>query len=740
MTKNTVGKSLELIPADDQAKEVGRSVFEVLAKVITDKMNMGLHDKWLAHYKLGKNKHWKKISKKVPLIAANLLFLHRQRTSNMLTDNNPTFNVAKVGDTADDQEEVYLGLERAAAHWWQDQEQQDVLESSVQNGETYGAAIEKVVFNPSLEYGLGEVETIIVDPFHFGFYPVKLKNPKELQKAEAIVHFWPMPVREAHRRWPKFKDKIKPDSEFLADLGDERREVSSGGVSSQGTLVKLAGIINRLLNVAKEAKEEDDETLVVECWVKDYTMVKEQVEEEQEVENPETGELETIPQTIEKTSPKYKGHIRYIVTCNGGDIVMEDRDNPNVNPDLPDEEAQKTYLYDKFPFTMVNSVKDTANAWGMSDFEQLAELNKEFDKSISQLVMIKDKVARAKIVNPKTSGVPNKDFTNYPGIINPINAVEGQGIRYLDFPVSGIDIEKMIDIFRNLFFSIAGTFELEKAQQAGRDVIAYKAIAALLEHAATMMRGKERSYSRLTRERGRMYLSHVMNFYTEDRWITYEEQGTEQTMKITGSEMIIPAKLTVVSGSTMPISKVQQREEAVYLFEKQAIDLEHLHEKLDTSGRSEMLKRMEMGPLGELFERLAALGLPENMLATVQQIAQLDPKEFEKAMKAGELPSFDIPQEEGEGEEGVTEQDLAAQQQQIEADKADAEIKKTEAETALIQAKIDTEEAKQRTEEATIEAEQEKIKIEKEKVKIERVKAVEGLRKPKPVKKTKKEK
>jgi len=730
MAKNTVEKSLELIPSSDKPKDVGRAVFNVVSTIITDKINQGLHDKFLAHYKLAKNKHWKKILKKVPLIAANLLFLHRQRTSNMLTDNNPTFNVAKAGDVADEQEEIYLALERAAAYWWQEQEQQDVLESSVQNGETYGTAIEKVVFNPSLEYGLGEVETIVIDPYHFGFYPVKLKNPKDLQKAEAILHFWPMGVREAWRRWPKFRDKIKPDSEHLADLGDERREVSSGEVSSGGTLVRLAGIVSRLINIAKETKEEDDETLIVECWVKDYTMVKEQVEESREIENPDTGEIENIPQTIEKTAPKYKGHIRYIVICNGGDVVMEDRDNPNVNPDLSDEEAQKTYLYDKFPFTMVNSIKDTANAWGMSDFEQLAELNKEFDKAISQLVLIKDKVARAKIINPKTSGVPNKDFTNYPGIINPINAAEANGIKYLDFPVSGIDIEKMIEIFRNLFFSIAGTFELEKAQQAGRDVIAYKAIAALLEHAATMMRGKLRSYGRLIRERGRMFLSHVMNFYTEDRWVTYEEKGIKQGMKIKGSEMIIPAKLTVVSGSTMPISKVQQREEAIFLFEKQAIDLEHLHEKLDTSGRSEMLKRMKMGPLGELFERLGALGLPENILEAVQQIAQLDPKEFEKAIKAGELPSFNIPQQEGE-EQGVTEQDLAAQQQEIDADKAAAEIKKTEAETELVKAKIETQKVEQRAKQASIEAE-------KEKLKIERVKAVEALRKPKAAKKAKK--
>jgi hypothetical protein len=45
-----------------------------------------------------------------------------------------------------------------------------------------------------------------------------------------------------------------------------------------------------------------------------------------------------------------------------------------------------------------------------------------------------------------------------------------------------------------------------------------------------------------------MYLSHVMNFYTEERWITYKDPSGEKAVKsVVGTEMIIPAKLTVVS-------------------------------------------------------------------------------------------------------------------------------------------------------------------------------------------------
>jgi hypothetical protein len=199
-------------------------------------------------------------------------------------------------------------------------------------------------------------------------------------------------------------------------------------------------------------------------------------------------------------------------------------------------------------------------------------------------------------VNPKDSGVANAAFNNRLGIINPASQAAAQGIRYLEFANNTKDIETVLGIYKELFLQVAGSHELEQAVESAKPVIAHKAIAALLEQAATMMRGKIRNYSRLIRERGRMFLSHAQNWYAEDRFITFATDAGPAAMSVRGTVLRVPARLSVVSGSTMPVSRVQQREEALALFEMGAIDRRDLLEKLDWSGREALLGRLEGGP------------------------------------------------------------------------------------------------------------------------------------------------
>ena len=90
-----------------------------------------------------------------------------------------------------------------------------------------------------------------------------------------------------------------------------------------------------------------------------------------------------------------------------------------------------------------------------------------------------------------------------------------------------------------------------------------------------------------------MFLSHMQNWYTEERWISFTEEGRAAVAPLHGARCRVPARLTVVSGSTMPVSKVQQREEALALFEMGAIDRRDLLEKLDWSERAAVLERLE---------------------------------------------------------------------------------------------------------------------------------------------------
>jgi hypothetical protein len=659
---------------------LGYRAFALLAEIIQHKETLGLPGKWNRNYELGKNKHWRNTSKKASLVSANLLHTHRTRTVNMLTDNNPTFNVRPNGELPPDKEDLYNTLLKTAEFWWADTEQQGVLEKTVLNGETYGLTIEKMLFNPELEQGLGEIETALADPFHIGWWPLKENN---IQKCEGVVHYYPMTVREAQRRWPDLAESITSDKEMLEKLADSRLEVQANSARRNvgSYITSFGNAIKHVLNMATGGDQEGDEVLVCEFWVKDYTRIRS-----------DDGKTE---------EDLYPGNIRRVTVLNGGDTVVDDQANPSINPTLDVKQAAQTFLWDKFPFIKTHSVTDTGNPWGMSDFEQLEMLNIEVNKTLSQFTLVKDRVARVKLINPQDSGVDNTELNNAPGIINPSSGLVSQAIRYLDPPKIDMNILEALKVYKEFFFLVSGSFDMEQADAIGSNVIAYKAIAALLERAATMLRGKIRNYSGLIRERGRMFISLMQNWYDTERFISYDQDGEDVTEKIKGSELIIPAKLSVVSGSTMPVSNIQVREEALALFDKGAIDNEELLKSMDWPEWKRVIGRMKMGPIGEFLEKLGMMGFPPMFLEAMTEIGQMEMKDFERAIKDGEIPMLQQllqPHPEQEGIEGPPQDPMEmaeARKVMAEVMKIEADAEKIGAETELVMEKINTEKVNQ---------------------------------------------
>jgi hypothetical protein len=697
-------REYNLIPPEGD-KDVGKKIFMLLEAIIKDKEALGLtgpEGRWIRNHELVHGRHWRNTPrKKVPLVTVNLIKDHIVRTVNELTDNNPTFNVVRYGEPPEQgQENNFELIQRVVESWWGDTEQQDDLETSTHNNELYGITIEMMSFDDEAEYHLGEALPVIVDPFCFGFWPLTLKSPKELQKADALFFYYPMSVREARRKWPHMADQIRPDTEQYEDaIGATRREVTANALAtgaSTGLFQRVGTKVLELLHIGGVSIDEgEDQVLVVMCWCKDYTTVRN-----------EKGEI----------VPKYKGYLRRILTCNDGKVILSDESNPNINPELPDEIAQRTYLYDKFPFYAVNSVKNTSNAWGEGDIEQLEQLNIELDKAISQDVLEKDRAVRRKTINPKTSGVDNVEFNNVQGIIRPVNAEQGAGIRHLDTPKNPVDIKASIELFKELFFRAAGTFDIDNVQTNAKGVLAYKAIAALLERAATMKRGKIRAISRLVRERGRMYVSMVQNFYVEDRFVSFQDKSGHDTVKqFRGSDLVIPAKLSVVSGSTMPVSQVQRREEAIELARGGWIDQEDLLDKLNWPSKNDIIDRRNKGIFGKLFEKLAAIGVPPEFLDMFGKIGQLDDKKFEQELKKGTLPNFEqilmnIADAVNAGE-GQQQENPEAEKANAELAKLTAEAQKITAETQLVIEKIVTERVDQEVRMAGIRYDEEELKI-----------------------------
>ena len=264
---------------------------------------------------------------------------------------------------------------------------------------------------------------------------------------------------------------------------------------------------------------------------------------------------------------------------------------------------------------------------------------------------MKDRVSRSPLINPKDTMVDNADFTNAARIVRPKNSVVAKSIRYMESPPVQADIHNILTIYRELFDKVAGTFDLTDPQiMKGR--LAFKSIAAILENMHTLIRGKIRTYGRMIRDRGRMYISHLQNWYTEERFFFLEEDGLPIQGSLTGPDAIMPLHFQVVAGSTMPTSRLQRREEAMELFKMEAIGVRELLEALEWPDRANIATKMEMGVVGPLLERMQALGVDQQVLSIVQEVSQMDESTYNALVQqVKELQGEQI-QEQGQIEGG----------------------------------------------------------------------------------------
>jgi hypothetical protein len=604
-------------------ENVGHMCFNTLAEVVQDKDKKKLPQKWFRNYELYRARHWKSQGA-AKLSTVNLIWNYIQRTVNLLTDNNPTFDIAAEDD------KMASILHKAARYWWNEEEQQEVFADSVEMSEINGCVIEKVVFNPSLKNGIGEVDTITIDPHNFGFWPL---NEKRAKRWEAALHFYTIPVNQARRMWPSMAPYIKSDEGWKKDLGEGRREIFGGTTSDKGVKeygdwgVDHATFTGNIESLGKIMGDKEN-VLILEFWVKDYSTKTKVITESTSRLDEVSGEHVAVPQVTEQF-PKYPGNIRCITVCNGGDVVLSDRPNPSINPTLPTHLASQTYLWSMFPFSIAQSNKDIVSPWGFSSIEQLETLNFEVDKCLSQLNIVKDKAVRSPVINPRNAQVPNSAFTNAPAqVINPKDHVVAAAIKHMAPPPHQRDIELILSIYREMFDKIAGIFDMTDPSIAkGR--MAFKTVATIIESMHTMLRGKIRGYGKMLRERGRMWLSHAQNWYTEERiFFVNAQAGTKESGKFTGKEMIFPVQLQIIAGSTMPTSRLQQREEAKELHKDGAIDIRELLERIDWPNRAEVIQRMEMGMLGPIIKRMEALQVDPKVIEMLQKIAGMDESEY----------------------------------------------------------------------------------------------------------------
>lgn len=591
--------------------DVGKFAYGLWVISYRERLRLRLEERWFENHRLYRGKHWTILDRLTVRDqwkqTFNLIFANITRTVANITARNPVCEVLSNDGIQDDAGKV---LTKKTKDWWNETEQATLISRSALNNEIYGITVEKAFFNAKIKAG----DIAILDPFCYypapGYY-------EDMNDCPWHCHAYVMECSSIEAMYGLEWGTVKPDDVY-ALLGEDREE---SWITAAGTRI---GSMNYPGNYADVIHPIDPKNarargigraMVIEVWVRDLTEVEEEIEVLQQVIDAEgnavvdeqTGEpaMNMIKEKIGVKRLKYPGGIRMIKITNRGELVLEDTPNPNINPSLPREFAEQTYLWNHFPFYKANSYEDTTSIWGFSAAEQVGDINKKIDETISR---IGDWVAKAlmpPLVVPLETGIRKDQIKNRAGLVlQPLTA--NHGIGYVQVPSLPSNFFEVLKLYLTLFDRIHQIEDADRGDVPDR-IVSGAAIYALQERNAVLIRAKIRAMDYLVRQRGRCAISFLQNF-----GVLPEQIEVDGTMKeFIGNQYAGRGfDFVVESGSTVARTSLQIQEQAVKLWENQAIDRQALLEAINFPGWKAIIERMGETQLDAALGVLVQSGLP----------------------------------------------------------------------------------------------------------------------------------
>lgn len=612
--------SLSNLPPEG-SPEVGRFFWNLFKESVAEKERLGLDTRWHENHRLWRGGSTARSMGNKNSVTANLVFSNINRTVANLTAKNPVAEVVSLdgGYVLDDQGQVMLDeqgqpqvdntdsrMTAKLKSWWSDSEQNNSLVDSCLQMETYGVTVEKAIYDKKNKRG----DVVIVDPFAVvvapGYY-------EKLDDAPYVGQAYPERTDAVESMYELDQGTVTADDVYSL-MGEEREDnrPAMHGVRPGASAAPSNYGNGKSMDTAKNVRGGYDRALVVELWVRDMT--REDVKEEQGSIDDEGNE--TIKQVKVGERAKYPGNIRVVTLTNQGELVLDDRGNPNVNPALDRESQSNTYLYDHFPFWHAVSYRDTTSIWGFSAAEQVGDLAEKASELLSRMYRYLARVMLPPLVLPRDTGLTEKDVNNNPGLIlTPTTGAAGSHIRFVDIPSLPADTVRLYNMLLSMFDRVYQIEDADRGDTPNR-IVAASAIVALQERNAVLMRHKIRSVDYLIRQRGRAQISFFQNFGVTSESVKVDDRIEE----IKGVDLIgRKFQYAVESGSTIPQTSLQIKEMAMELAKMGKIDTEALLETLQFPNYRRIVERMaESGTaLDQAAQVLIQAGVaPE----TVQQL------------------------------------------------------------------------------------------------------------------------
>ena len=508
----------------------------------------------------------------------------------LLTDAKPGFSVLPKDPTDYNFASMLSELVDAL---WDNQALDHTIVEVLTDEMILDAGILKITWDPDAEDGAGEIKIDICDPFDI-FVPYGARDFGK--DCPWVIHRSWKPVEELKDKFPKFRDKIKSDS------GKSEEETASKRVSDDITLVSPTDQYSPP-GMRGTSSDDADQRKVAEVWEVWY-------------KSDELNEAE-VDGTVKKKYPK--GALCTIL--------------PNQNLRL--QKVTNPYEHGKWPFVRFVDNILPRQFWGEGESGVLMQTQRMLNRALAHLFDYSNMMSNPVWVIEEDSGLDADKISNQVAAVlmtKPGTAVKN-GVRRDFAPAMPPGIIDFYQLILGMSEKVTGTAEVS----AGRKppgVSAAAAIDTLQEAAQSRIRLKERNMQVSLAQMGQQIIALMLQFYTEPRvaritgksgqWPQYFEFFIEKNPETnqytfnrksynlvhgpTGSGYQASPGYTqsqttkgvfdvkVLSGTSLPFSKVSRSNIAFRLFDSQALDQKGLLEALEWPNSEEIMTRMKENP------------------------------------------------------------------------------------------------------------------------------------------------
>lgn len=545
--------------------------------------------KWAEYWDFYRGKQWPskrsadKASPNCNIIASSI-----NTIAPILTDTSPSFGV--LAGEPRDMPFAEL-ITQALKVWWDRRSMNHVVVESIMDALVTDVGVLKVVWDPELDSGLGDVDVSVVDPRRL-YVPPDANDFG--RNCPWVIHEFFESRGKLALRWPDKGNEIDEAKAWSGRTGDGDEEID--------TRTRVVSPTDKDVDAPDNPEEGsdrgNDNIRVWECWMEDDSVVEEET----------INEDGTKDVKLKKKWPRG----RLVTVLPDTSCLLQDVENP--------------YKDANHPFVRIIDMIVPRSFYGMGEVQGLSETQRMINKSFAVIMDWCNLMSNPSWVVDNDSGVDPDMLTSDVGQI--IVKKAGSQVDRQPAPPVPPQLFEMYHTLTQLADTQSGVHEITQGRKP-TGITAAQAIETLQQAAHTKIRLKERNLLVSLQRLGRLVVSRMLQYYTEPRvirltgrddmvgnWPTYvrwyveqNEEGMyrpisqvtsydEQTESyveqpaVEGEYTAGEFELDVTSGTSLPYIKEQRGQQAIRLYEREAIDQEALLEVLDFPGKEEILQRM----------------------------------------------------------------------------------------------------------------------------------------------------